>query len=400
MIMGFGVNKRVSFVYRNVNVILFIILGLFIISIDTVNRYFALLELNDLQESRYYYIFRIIIFSFIFISIFFDKTNVSKKFHITYLFYLFILICSFSIFINSLNFVDLFKGIIYTFSFALIFRFALLYSTTNNNISPIITTIVCLIIVVMLQFLNTYVLQKNIIAIISNDAIFSLIVFAPFLFLLKNKKLVVFLLILMLMFTVFSQKRSAIISLSLSVIIAINIYFINVSKIKVIIGTFSFIILSFLIVRRIGESEYVSAIVNRFNNDGDNGRNTIIDNSLNQFYSSDNLIDFLFGFGYAATTKNNGIPIHNDFLEILYDFGIFAFLIYCLIIVHLGIKCVRWFKYRLKFMKFYLSYVVAYVMLVILSFFNSMFFSLYPTVLFFSLGLSYGYITFKLQNRI
>lgn len=398
--MGFGVNKRGNFFYRNISVILFIILELLIISIDTVSRYFALLELKDLQQSSLYYVFRVVIFTFIFSSFLFDRISVGRNFNILHVFYLYFFVCLFSIFISALDIVDLFKASIYTFSFIFIFRFGILYGATNNKISPVVISILCTVIVIMLQFSNTYILKRNSVAIISNDAIFSLIVFVPFLFLLNNKKLMIAILLLMLIFAVFSQKRSAVISLSLSLIIAFFIYFINVSKAKMIIGTFLFLFLGFFIYKPLENSDYIIAITNRFNNGGSNGRNEILDNSLDQFYNSNILINYLFGFGYSATTKNNGIPIHNDFLEILYDFGILAFLIYCVIIILLGVKCVTWFKHRLKFMKYYLSYVVAYAMLVLLSFFNALVFSIYPTVLFLSLGLSYGYITIKLKNKI
>ena len=47
--------------------------------------------------------------------------------------------------------------------------------------------------------------------------------------------------------------------------------------------------------------------------------------------SSSNIIQLLFGHGYNSVLADNplGFSAHNDFLEILYDFGVFAFLLYC-----------------------------------------------------------------------
>lgn len=385
--MGFGVSKKLPFFYRNSTLIIFITLVLSIISIDTVNRYFSLLSIEDLQNSTIYGFARLVLFLFLLTSYFFDgkKSNV-QILKVLYFYGFFAII---SIFINSSSILELLRSITFAGSLVLIFRYGILYGISTKNTSPIVISILFLVIVLLFQFFKVYLFQFSSIFIISNDAIFSLVVFVPFLFLLKNKKLMVVLIIMICLCTLFSQKRSVIIFVNLSVIIASFIYSVRASKIKLLAGGVFVLLLFFFYSQK--KSSFLSSAMTRFENDGSNGRNSIRDRDLSQIYEGD-LINNLFGFGYEATLKRNGVPSHNDFIEIAYDFGLFSFLTYLAVIIMLGIKCIQWFKFRLLFMDYYLAFVVAYIILLGLSLFNSMIFSTYSMVLFLSLGMSYGRI--------
>jgi O-antigen ligase len=152
----------------------------------------------------------------------------------------------------------------------------------------------------------------------------------------------------------------------------------------------------FFVFEAYKDTEVISLAVERFENEGDNGREKISEEVINQFLSS-GTINFLFGYGYTATVKLNRVPSHNDYLEIIYDFGIFAIIPYCALILLLILKCIKWFKYRLVFMEYYLCYLTSLIILVGLSLFNYMIFSVYSMVLFFSIGISYAYITSKIK---
>ena len=52
------------------------------------------------------------------------------------------------------------------------------------------------------------------------------------------------------------------------------------------------------------------------------------------------MIEIFFGHGFDAVEANLGQSAHNEYLEILYDFGIIGFLIFFLIILLL-IKCYK-----------------------------------------------------------
>ena len=69
---------------------------------------------------------------------------------------------------------------------------------------------------------------------------------------------------------------------------------------------------------------------------GGSGRESIYRDVLNLIASS-RPVNFLFGHGWCATERDSffHLTAHNDFLEILYDFGIIAFVLYIMVIVEL-----------------------------------------------------------------
>ena len=393
--MEFGVSKNRQFFYKNSVAIIFLTFVFILISVDSVNRYFTLVKLEDLENSQSYGILRITLFLFLISSVFFDKKNTNVK--SLYILNLYSLICFVSILINSSTIEELIKSFIYSFSFVLIFRYGILLSYSNLNIQPFIKSILVLSIILLFKFFNIYIFNFSSIYIISNDAIFSLVAFVPFLFLLKNKKIMLTILILIVVCTFFSQKRSVIIFVNLSLILAALLYLVKVSITKTIIISIVFFLTVFINLDKLMNINFVNLAFNRFVNSEDNGRNDVLNKSLTQFYDG-NYLNTIFGYGYSASIKKNGLPIHNDFIEILYDFGILSFLVYILAIIIIGSKCIIWFKKRHLYMDYYLSYVVAYVILVGLSILNSMIFSTYTIVLFLSLGISYGFISLKTKK--
>lgn len=79
----------------------------------------------------------------------------------------------------------------------------------------------------------------------------------------------------------------------------------------------------------------------------DESRYQIWNNTLN-LISNSNLFQFLFGHGYNAVLRENslGFSAHNDFLEVLYDFGFLIFIAYINLHVKLYKKCIYLIKER------------------------------------------------------
>lgn len=62
--------------------------------------------------------------------------------------------------------------------------------------------------------------------------------------------------------------------------------------------------------------------------------------------SRSNFIEFLCGHGHNSVFKAIGFSAHNDFLEILYDYGLFVFIVYLIFCLQLLRKFVRMIKVR------------------------------------------------------
>ncbi|WP_425568823.1 O-antigen ligase family protein [Ravibacter arvi] len=167
-----------------------------------------------------------------------------------------------------------------------------------------------------------------------NDVLFNTIVFFPFVFLLdRNKLLRAVLILLFLIVSFLSYKRSIIIS----TLIALVVYYIFVSDIKgKLKGLFKWYVLIFVPVlvylstslfQLIGEN--VVSRFERLSQDGGNGRNEIYSRLLDIFMESD-FLQMLFGHGYMSTRRYIGVLAHNDFIQLLFDFGIVGFSLYLL----------------------------------------------------------------------
>lgn len=395
--MGFGVSKKSNFFYNNATAIVFIVGVLCVISIDTITRYFLLLNIEELQNSNIYSVLRVVLFAFLFAAYTADMKKTNSKALNTL--YLFSVLCIISFFINATDLSDLFKSFVFTFSFILIYRYGLLLGEMNGNPRPIIISILILVVILLAHYLSTYIVKFGTIAIISNDAIFSVVVFMPFIFLLRNKKMMLSIVLLVAVCTLLSQKRSAIFFVNLSVLVGVYLYYYKTARVKLIFSSFALLLLLFFYLQDLKNISFVESAINRFENSAGNGREEIVRGTLNSFYEAD-FINLLFGYGYSATIKKNGIPSHNDFIEVMYDYGIIAVILYTLAFLFIASKCIRWFRQRHLFLDYYICYVVAFIMLTGFSLYNSMLFSVYNVVLFLALGLSHGSITSKLKQQL
>src|SRR5690554_212668 len=76
-------------------------------------------------------------------------------------------------------------------------------------------------------------------------------------------------------------------------------------------------------------------LINRMQkiSDGGSGRDFIYLNLLNNWYESNSIINYLFGFGFVSTIKYSGSGhlAHNDWLELLTNFGLLGVTIYAFV---------------------------------------------------------------------
>lgn len=131
--------------------------------------------------------------------------------------------------------------------------------------------------------------------------------------------------------------------------------------------------------------------------DGGNGRMAIYSGILSLF-SSSNPIEFLFGHGGpGAVARTLGISAHNDFLEILFDFGIIGLLLYASFVINLIL-----IGNRLTRKRFYMApaYMFSIVLFIVLSMISHIAFVLkYAMLLFAFWGFTLNqYIYYEKKN--
>lgn len=181
------------------------------------------------------------------------------------------------------------------------------------------------------------------------DSLFFVILLFPLVFCFKKDVYQILAFILVGIIVAISAKRSILIAYFVNLLLFIFKYsFLNKNKgtnIKSISIFIGLIVAIYWFVAN--NSETINHIVSRFHaieDDEGSGRTELYDVILNSF-SNSSFISQMFGHGYRSVISIlDGVPAHNDFLEILYDFGIVPLTVYVIILL----KFVRLCFYRLK----------------------------------------------------
>lgn len=158
----------------------------------------------------------------------------------------------------------------------------------------------------------------------------------PLLFFLKNRWLLVVLMTIIMFFIVSSGKRGNAISMSIAFYL---IYRMNVKTKKtfaakllmlaIYVGLFT------LAYQTITNSDFLTRRLNDTIEGDSSGRDIIYKTTFYTWYNAKHTYNLLLGYGTDATRNLVGIRAHNDWLEILVDFGIVGFSFYLFFFVSL-----------------------------------------------------------------
>ena len=155
----------------------------------------------------------------------------------------------------------------------------------------------------------------------------------PFVFLIKNKILSISSLFLIFFYIIQSSKRGAVFLaiLALIVFIIYQITMINRKKIiqSVLLSLVGLMLFTKFSIDIYMSNEYLISRIQKID-DGGSGRDIIYKNLWSNWLDSDNLLNYLFGFGFVSTLiySGTGNLAHNDWLELLTNFGLLGVLIY------------------------------------------------------------------------
>lgn len=167
---------------------------------------------------------------------------------------------------------------------------------------------------------------------LASDIYFSLCLFPFVLMISKSRKIKTLAIVGMFFAVFFSNKRTGIIAFIIAFIIykLIDEYVKNsyngVWLIKYIVLT-AIVLFAFYYVGSYFDNRYdlgIFARLEKLQEDGGSGRVDIYSAIWNQYQNS-SFLEKLLGHGMFATNRLTGFNAHNDFLEALYDYGIFAF---------------------------------------------------------------------------
>ncbi len=172
--------------------------------------------------------------------------------------------------------------------------------------------------------------------------IYFLLLILPFVFCIHNKKIRMLLSILIGIVCILSFKRTILLTLILLAFTWL-ILLPKIEKKKKILIIIICGLIFFFIYNLANNGTFISIIqiwIYRFIGKGNTtmlGARGLTYSSVLSLMSKSNFIEWLFGHGYntVSLASSTGFSAHNDFLEILYDYGIFALVLYICILYNL-----------------------------------------------------------------
>jgi len=276
------------------------------------------------------------------------------------------------IFISSgLLYIDLRE----TMLWPLCFTFAYYVCYNNNksfeflkNLMVIIMLISSLLFYIISMGRNALVITNISGLLVGVNYIYFPLLTLPWILLVKKEKIKNLLLLLLLFLSILSAKRSVVI-----IVVVVSVFYLLKSfkfnsRVKllssVLLLSILFCGIYFIIKKQNSHLEYIE---HRFENIGESGGSgrTKIWSEVMYMISSSSFAEQIVGHGHNSVIKNRKghKSAHNDFLEVLYDFGLIGFIMYIIFIVFL-IKLYLKLKKRKSILSFsfFSSLVIFFVM--------------------------------------
>lgn len=208
------------------------------------------------------------------------------------------------------------------------------FSTETFKISALIIALICNYMSYFTITSKTNVelmmsLEQNQ-AVGAANSIYLILSTFPFIFLVTNKKYRIALLILPILAFLVANKTTCL----LAALASVGYYFFNdlrysKSKWKIIATAILIVWAVSYYSGNLIDFESILEDVNSDVDSGGNGRVDIIGNVWSHFINK-GIINILFGSGYFAVAMDTNLSAHNDFLEILYDYGFLGLVLFVL----------------------------------------------------------------------
>lgn len=175
-----------------------------------------------------------------------------------------------------------------------------------------------------------------------NNTAYLFVSLIPFVFFLSKKKILsVIGLLILVFFIIQGAKRGALVTAAIGVIVFAYYQFINTPPNKRRQGyVIALVGLCFMVAFTVHFIESNEFLIHRMQEipKGASGRDIIYTNLLMAWYNSDSILNYVFGFGFVATIQKSGAGnlAHNDWLELLINFGLFGVVIYLILFLSIA----------------------------------------------------------------
>lgn len=263
------------------------------------------------------------------------------------------------------------------------------FSKRNNLTAKYLAAFALLSLPILVM--NFYVNEANVLEtgreVVVNNAAYAIIGLIPFLFLIKSRVLSLALTFIIIVMTITGLKRGAIFVGGIGLMIYFYYLMRTVSgKNKGFIYSLSFIALCCITYFAYDLFASNELLINRMMqiSEGGSGRDRIFLTILSSWANAESALNLLFGYGFAASFSLAGNYAHNDWLELLSNFGLLGIFIYLMLffaatkyVFHKGwsidkrltmlVIIVMWFLITL-FSMGYMNNVTAYMRTIMLAY--------------------------------
>ena len=223
------------------------------------------------------------------------------------------------------------------------------------------------------------------------DFVFGMIIFLPLLLYYRNGTLQVIVLFILSFFCLISAKRTGIISVVALIpfVVLTRMKTEKKNVLKTIIPIILFISIAYVVSEYLPElSPQLDYARSRFD-DIEEDRMNLYAQSI-QAVESSSLFNFLFGHGCLATVEMYGKPTHNDWLEIIYDYGFLPFLCIFSLVLSLLRRVVKAIKHNWKTSLILFSTMLNYLIVAMLNCMITNHWAVF--ILLFSMGFALSYL--------
>lgn len=188
---------------------------------------------------------------------------------------------------------------------------------------------------------------------ITNNASVAFLMLLPMLFLLKNNIQRWASLLVCILFLVMGAKRGNLLAAVIPLVLFV--YYVLKNNRRSVIKTIGILIIiigiAFITYRWIVNNEYLMYRIEQTEEGNSSGRDVIYANTWHAWFDEDNIVHLAFGFGFDGTVHHpliKGSRAHQDWLEILVDYGLLGAILYLAVFVTLIVQIVKINSNRLK----------------------------------------------------
>lgn len=187
---------------------------------------------------------------------------------------------------------------------------------------------------------------------ITNNASVTFLMLLPMLFLMKNNIQKWAFLMVCVFFLVSGAKRGNILAAVIPIILFIRSTLIDSrrSVLKTILVLVVIICAVFITYRWVVTNDYLMYRVEKTQQGNSSGRDVIYASAWHAWYDSDNFVTYLFGYGFEGTRSQTSTHhyAHNDWLEVLVDYGLLGVFLYLAVFITLAMQIKRIKSFEMK----------------------------------------------------